>query len=283
MIAAARPAFMPGFGIKELWVIDAVRLDTRIHREPTSSGYQIITKSYFPSQRLVPALAPALAVTLSRTGPSIEGRADRPSPLSPADEARDHRRRRSDGLGDRPRPPVGPQHRRYRTCGSSTSPAAHRALAGTWPTRASRSTPSTSPTDRRCGGPRGRRHLHQRRADHAGLQMEIFEAASRPRGLSRSRGAWHLHRTPEGADARFRDAGVCAVIGAGADPGMSNVLCRRVADEFDTIERLNSTGRPSSSGPRIRSWCRPMRLDGARRVCAAEHPVPRGTAPGSRR
>ena len=53
-----------GFGIKELWVIDAVRLETRIHREPTSSGYRNVV-DYSPSQRLVPALVPALAVTLS--------------------------------------------------------------------------------------------------------------------------------------------------------------------------------------------------------------------------
>jgi Uma2 family endonuclease len=52
------------FGIAELWVIDAVRLQTRIHREPTPTGYRSIL-DFAPSQRLVPEAAPALAVVLS--------------------------------------------------------------------------------------------------------------------------------------------------------------------------------------------------------------------------
>ena len=52
------------FGIAELWVIDAVRLQTRIHREPTPAGYRSIVD--LPSgEPLVPSLEPALAVTLS--------------------------------------------------------------------------------------------------------------------------------------------------------------------------------------------------------------------------
>jgi len=52
------------FGIAELWVINAVTLQTRIHREPTPTGYRSAID--FPSsQRLVPALAPALALVLS--------------------------------------------------------------------------------------------------------------------------------------------------------------------------------------------------------------------------
>ena len=38
---------------------------------------------------------------------------------------------------------------------------------------------------------------------------------------------------------RFKAAGVTAVVGVGADPGMSNVICRAVADELDTIEKIN--------------------------------------------
>jgi Uma2 family endonuclease len=53
-----------GFGIAELWVIDAVRLRTRIHREPTITGYRDIS-DHGPDARLVPELEPALAVTLS--------------------------------------------------------------------------------------------------------------------------------------------------------------------------------------------------------------------------
>ena len=52
------------FGIRELWVIDAVKLQTRIHREPASSGYRsIVDRS--AGERLVPQELPTLAVTLS--------------------------------------------------------------------------------------------------------------------------------------------------------------------------------------------------------------------------
>jgi Uma2 family endonuclease len=52
------------FGIAELWVINAATLETRIHREPTVTGYRSAVD--LPgSQHLVPKLAPALAVVLS--------------------------------------------------------------------------------------------------------------------------------------------------------------------------------------------------------------------------
>jgi Uma2 family endonuclease len=53
-----------GFGIAELWVIDAVTLQTRVHREPTPTGYRS-AGDLSSSQCLVPAAAPALAVVLS--------------------------------------------------------------------------------------------------------------------------------------------------------------------------------------------------------------------------
>jgi len=52
------------FGIAELWVIDAVTLQTRIHREPTPTGYRSVV-DLPPSQRLVPELVPALTLVLS--------------------------------------------------------------------------------------------------------------------------------------------------------------------------------------------------------------------------
>jgi saccharopine dehydrogenase-like NADP-dependent oxidoreductase len=52
--------------------------------------------------------------------------------------------------------------------------------------------------------------------------------------------AWHN---------RFRDAGVTAVVGVGADPGMSNVLCRAVADELDEIDRINLYWAAELVGP----------------------------------
>jgi Uma2 family endonuclease len=52
------------FGIAELWVINAVTLQTRIHREPTAAGYRLVT-DHLAGQQLVPKFAPALAIVLS--------------------------------------------------------------------------------------------------------------------------------------------------------------------------------------------------------------------------
>jgi Uma2 family endonuclease len=52
------------FGVAELWVINAVTLETRIYREPTATGYRSAI-DLSASQRLVPKLLPALAVALS--------------------------------------------------------------------------------------------------------------------------------------------------------------------------------------------------------------------------
>jgi Uma2 family endonuclease len=52
------------FGIAELWVINAVTLQVRIHRDPTPTGYRTIV-DLPQTERLEPLLVPALAVTLS--------------------------------------------------------------------------------------------------------------------------------------------------------------------------------------------------------------------------
>ena len=52
------------FGIAELWVIHAVRLETRVHTEPTITGYRGII-DLPPHQRLTPTLMPSLAITLA--------------------------------------------------------------------------------------------------------------------------------------------------------------------------------------------------------------------------
>lgn len=74
----------------------------------------------------------------------------------------------------------------------------------------------------------------------AGHQMKIFQAALDARvdycdlgGL----GTFTVKQL-EWAD-RFREAGVTAVLGVGADPGLSNVTCRAVADELDEIDAIN--------------------------------------------
>jgi Uma2 family endonuclease len=52
------------FGIRELWVIDAVRLTTRVFREPTADGYRD-AHDFGHVDRLVPLIAPeAFALSL---------------------------------------------------------------------------------------------------------------------------------------------------------------------------------------------------------------------------
>ncbi len=53
-----------GFGLAELWVIDAVRLQTRIMREPTPTGFRDVT-DWQAGEELVPSLVPGLALTLA--------------------------------------------------------------------------------------------------------------------------------------------------------------------------------------------------------------------------
>ncbi len=59
-----KAALYASFGIKELWVIHAVRLETRIHCQPSPDGYREII-GLAPGQMLAPAFAPERAVTLS--------------------------------------------------------------------------------------------------------------------------------------------------------------------------------------------------------------------------
>jgi saccharopine dehydrogenase-like NADP-dependent oxidoreductase len=72
-----------------------------------------------------------------------------------------------------------------------------------------------------------------------GFQMRIFEAALAARVAYVDLGGLGTFTVKQIAEhERFRAAGVTAVIGAGADPGMSNVICRAVADELDEIDSI---------------------------------------------
>jgi Uma2 family endonuclease len=59
-----KAALYASFGIPELWVIHAVRLETRIHKKPSPQGYLDIA-DFGPDAELAPAFAPELAVRLS--------------------------------------------------------------------------------------------------------------------------------------------------------------------------------------------------------------------------
>lgn len=73
-----------------------------------------------------------------------------------------------------------------------------------------------------------------------GFQMTIFEAALALKVPYMDLGGLGTYTVKQLAEhERFKAAGVPAVIGCGADPGMSNVICRAVADELDEIDKIN--------------------------------------------
>lgn len=84
----------------------------------------------------------------------------------------------------------------------------------------------------------------------AGHQMRIFEACLKARRTYVDYGGMGVYTVQQKAwHDRFVAAGVTAVIGLGADPGLSNVLCRAVADELETIERINLYWAATRLGP----------------------------------
>ena len=83
-----------------------------------------------------------------------------------------------------------------------------------------------------------------------GHQMAIFEACLAARVPYTDLGGLGTYTVKQKAmHERFRAAGVAAVIGTGSDPGMSNVICRAVADELDTIDRINLYWAAEFVGP----------------------------------
>ena len=59
-----KAALYASFGIRELWVIDAVRLTTRVFRAPAAEGYRDV-RDFSPTDHITPRIAPeAFAVRL---------------------------------------------------------------------------------------------------------------------------------------------------------------------------------------------------------------------------
>jgi Uma2 family endonuclease len=52
-----KAALYASFGVRELWVIDAVKLATRVFRAPSEEGYREV-RNFSASERLVPLIAP---------------------------------------------------------------------------------------------------------------------------------------------------------------------------------------------------------------------------------
>lgn len=64
-----RAALYAGFGVRELWVVDAVKLTARVIRAPSSEGYAE-PRDFGANERLVPLFAPeAFALRLDELDP----------------------------------------------------------------------------------------------------------------------------------------------------------------------------------------------------------------------
>lgn len=84
----------------------------------------------------------------------------------------------------------------------------------------------------------------------AGQQMAIFDACLEARKTYVDYGGMGVYTARQKAcEAAWRQAGATAIIGLGADPGMSNVLCRAVADRLDRIDRINLYWAAEQVGP----------------------------------
>lgn len=70
-----KAALYAAFGVAELWVVDAVRLETCVHRDPAPNGYRSVAV-VATDRRVVPTAVPTLAVVLSEL--DLDG-APRPS------------------------------------------------------------------------------------------------------------------------------------------------------------------------------------------------------------
>lgn len=87
-------------------------------------------------------------------------------------------------------------------------------------------------------------------ATFAGFQMKIFQACLEARTPYVDYGGLGVFTVKQKAQHdRWREAGVAAVLGLGADPGISNIICRAVADQLDTIDSINLYWAATSVGP----------------------------------
>lgn len=84
----------------------------------------------------------------------------------------------------------------------------------------------------------------------AGYQMAIFAACYDAGRTYVDYGGLGVFTTQQKAEhSRWAKAGATAVIGLGADPGTSNVLCRAVADRLERIDRIRLYWASTKIGP----------------------------------
>jgi len=84
----------------------------------------------------------------------------------------------------------------------------------------------------------------------AGFQMAIFEACLEARRPYVDYGGMGVYTVQQKAqNGKWKSAGATAVIGLGSDPGLSNIICRAVADRLDRIDRINLYWAATKIGP----------------------------------
>jgi len=84
----------------------------------------------------------------------------------------------------------------------------------------------------------------------AGFQMAIFEACLEAKRPYVDYGGMGVYTVKQKAQhEKWKKAGVTAVVGLGSDPGMSNIICRAVADRLDRVDRINLYWGATKIGP----------------------------------
>lgn len=84
----------------------------------------------------------------------------------------------------------------------------------------------------------------------AGFQMAIFEACLEAKRPYVDYGGMGVYTVKQKAQhEKWKQAEATAVIGLGSDPGMSNILCRAVADRLDHVDRINLYWCATKVGP----------------------------------
>lgn len=84
----------------------------------------------------------------------------------------------------------------------------------------------------------------------AGFQMAIFDACLQAKRTYVDYGGMGVYTVQQKAqDDKWKKAGVTSVVGLGADPGMSNIICRAVADRLDRVDRINLYWAATKLGP----------------------------------
>jgi len=84
----------------------------------------------------------------------------------------------------------------------------------------------------------------------AGFQMSIFEACLAAKCTYVDYGGMGVYTVQQKAQhEQWKEAGVTSVVGLGSDPGLSNILCRAVAEQFDRIDRINLYWAATKVGP----------------------------------